>query len=310
MRHVLVCDAHRRTALGLTSLVLAGVLCISIVAAARAKDAPPVPPRAAGESPVAVWERLGLPHYQPPSEYSEDLVINTNGKTYTMKRAIDGPKMRTDMIMDGQNMVMIEMGDERGTMYTLMPDKKEAVKQSRASMDEMMGGKMSQASAGGGGVAEPTDVKVEDLGDDTVDGAAARKMRLTSSEGEVMAWFDKATGGPLRMESTTDGKTATIEWQNRKAAAQAPALFEVPKNYKLDDMDAMVAQMKQMGGGGAMARNMMAGMTQGMGQNMGAQLGSAFGGSLAGPLGAMAGQYIGGRVGSAIGKKAGDTVTH
>ncbi len=313
MRHVFNGNAHRHVIPRLCGLALA-VFCGSVISAAGAKAAPPAATGGAGESPAAVWERLGLPHYQPPSAYSEDLVINADGKTYTLKRAIDGTKMRTDMTMDGQNMIMIEMGDERGTMYTLMPDQKEAMKTSRAAMDEMTGGKMSeqenktatQSTSSG----EPTDVTIEDLGDDTVNGTVARKMRLTSSDGVVMAWFDKSTGGPLRMQSTTDGKPATIEWQNHKAGPQEAKLFEVPKGYKVDDMDEMVAQMKKMGGMEGMAKGMMSGMTQGMGGNMGAQLGSALGGSLAGPLGSMAGQYIGGRVGSAIGKKAGDTVAH
>ncbi|HET6347742.1 MAG TPA: hypothetical protein VFH88_01530 [Candidatus Krumholzibacteria bacterium] len=262
-----------------------------------------------------MWERLGLPKYQPPAAFSEDLVINAEGKTYTVKRAVDGPMMRTDMTMDGQNMTMIEMGDERGTMYMLMPDQKEATKMSNAAMDEMTGGKMSKmenkAAEDNNGVAsEPTNVTVEDLGDDTVNGIAARKMHLMSSDGDVVAWFDKSTGGPLKMESTSDGKTASIEWQNHKAGPQDKKLFEVPKGYKVNDMDEMVAQMKKMGGMEGMAKGMVPGMTQGMGQNLGAQLGSSFGGALGGPLGAMAGQYIGGRVGGAIGKKAGDTVAH
>jgi hypothetical protein len=314
MRYGHVDHARRDVAPARPGLALAGVLCVFVASIAWAKDAAPAATGGAKESPAAVWERLGLPQYQPPAAYSEDLVINAEGQTYTMKRAVDGTMTRTDMTMAGQNMIMIEMGDERGTMYMLTPDRKEAVKTSRATMNEMSGGRMNQvepeAAAQDTGAAEPTDVRVEDLGDDTVNGAAARKMRLTSSDGVVMAWFDKSTGGPLRMESTTDGKTASIEWQNHKAGPQDAKLFKVPKGYKLDDMDAMVDQMKKMGGMEGMAKGMMSGMMQGMGQNMGMQFGSAFGGALGGPLGAMAGQYIGGRVGSTIGKKAADTVAH
>ena len=298
-----------------SNLVFGVVLSVVIGFSAGANAAPPAATTGGGESPAAVWERLGLPKYQPPAAFSEDLVINAEGKTYTVKRAVDGPMMRTDMTMDGQNMTMIEMGDERGTMYMLMPDQKEATKMSNAAMDEMTGGKMSKmenkAAEDNNGVAsEPTNVTVEDLGDDTVNGIAARKMHLMSSDGDVVAWFDKSTGGPLKMESTSDGKTASIEWQNHKAGPQDKKLFEVPKGYKVNDMDEMVAQMKKMGGMEGMAKGMVPGMTQGMGQNLGAQLGSSFGGALGGPLGAMAGQYIGGRVGGAIGKKAGDTVAH
>lgn len=312
MRHLFVCDAYRYVARGLCGLVFAGALCAFAGAAAWA--GPPAATNAAGESAAAMWERLGLPHYQPPSAYSEDLVINAEGKTYTMKRAIDGTKMRTDMTMEGQNMIMIEMGDDRGTMYQVMPDRKEAIKMSRAAMDELSGGKMgqaeAQANAADAAAVTPENVKVEDLGDDTVNGIAARKMHITATDGDVMAWFDKATGGPLRMESTSDGKTASIEWQNVKVGPQDKKLFEVPKDYKLDDMDEMVAQMKKMGGMQGMAKGMMAGMTQGMGQNMGSQLGSALGGSLGGPLGSLAGQYIGGRVGNVIAKRAEYQVTH
>jgi len=290
--------------------MFAGALCISVVAGSSANASA----TEAGESPAVVWKRLGLPQYQPPTAYSENLVITAEGKAYTMKRAVDGPKMRTDMTMEGQDMTMIELGDERGTMYTLMPDRKEATKTSRATMDEMSGGKMGKAekkTASENSVAtEPINVTVRDLGDDTVNGIAARKMTLISSDGEVTAWFDKSTGGPLRMETKEDGKPMSIEWQNYKAGPVDAKLFEIPKGYKVTDMDEMVAQMKKMGGMEGMAKGMMSGMTQGMGQNMGAQLGSSFGGALGGPLGAMAGQYIGGRIGGAIGKKAGDTITH
>ncbi len=263
-------------------------------------------------TPEALWQRLGLPRYQQPAAYSQDLVVSAEGKTYTMKRAVEGPRVRTDMTMDGQNMIMIETGDERGTFYTLVPDRKQAVKQSRASMDEMMGGRMSTMeakSAGESGEAPAPEMKAEDLGDDTVQGIAARKLRLISSDGDVLAWFDKASGRPLRMQGGVDGKVSTIEWRNYAEGPQSAKLFEVPKGYKLEDMDEMAAQMRKMKGMGGMARGMMSGMAQGMGQSMGSQLGSAFGGALGGPLGAAAGQYIGGRLGSAIGKKAGDVVT-
>ncbi len=286
------------------SLIL--LLSASAAGPARAEDAPKGAPKQAA---AALWEKLGLPHYEVPSSYSEDLVITADGRTIVMKRAIDGGKTRTDLSMDGQSMVMIEMGDERGTTYNLMPDRKEALKQSRASMDEMTGGQLGQLEAKGAkeaksAQANPPDMKVEDLGDDTAGGAPARKMRLTSADGVVLAWFEKATGAPLRMESTVEGKNAVIEWKNRKAGPQAASLFEVPKEYKVDDMDAMVAQMRGMGGMGAMSQGMMSGMVQGMGSNLGSSLGAKLGGSLGGPLGAVAGQYIGGRIGGALGRKA------
>ncbi len=300
-----------------TASILSLMLLFALAAAvpARAEEAPKDAPKPATAAPggaaaaAALWEKLGLPHYSAPASYSEDLVITADGRTIVMKRAIDGAKTRTDLSMDDQNMVMIEMGDERGTSYDLMPDRKEALKQSRATMDEMTGGKLSKAEAKAaaeskGGQANPPEMKVEDLGDDTAGGAPARKMRLTSADGVVLAWFEKATGAPMRMESTVNGKNAVIEWKNRKAGPQAASLFEVPKDYKLNDMDEMAAQMKGMGGMGGMAKGMMSGMAQGMGSNLGGSLGAKLGGAFGGPLGAVAGQYIGGRIGGALGRKA------
>lgn len=304
--------ARGRSARTASSLLLTLLLAASAAGPARAEDAPKEAPKqvaAGAASAAALWEKLGLPHYEVPATYSEDLVITAEGRTIVMKRAIDKGKTRTDLTMDGQNMIMIELGDERGTSYQLMPDRKEAVKESRASMDEMTGGKMSQAEAKGakeskGDQAAPPDMKVEDLGDDAVGSQPARKMRLTSADGVVLAWFEKATGAPLRMESTVDGKNAVIEWKNRKSEPQPASLFEVPKEYKLHDMDEMAAQMKGMEGMGGMAKGMMSGMAQGMGSNLGGSLGAKLGGSLGGPLGAVAGQYIGGRIGRALGRKA------
>ncbi len=300
-------------------------LTLALAAAAHAAEAPrtpAAPDSAATHSPAvstaaAVWEKLGLPHYEPPASYSEDLVITSEGKTITMKRAIDQGKLRTEMSADGQNMVMIELGDEKGTTLTLMPDRKEAMKQSRAGLNEMTGGRTKKAEAAhaaepAASSGPPPDMKIEDLGDDKVRDAAARKLRLTSSDGTVLAWFEKATGAPLRMESKAEGKNAVIEWKNRKAAPQAASLFEIPKGYKTTDMDEMTAQMKSMGGVTGsmkgMASGMISGMTQNMGQSMGASFGSSLGASLGGPLGAVAGQYIGGKIGGMIGKKVGGVV--
>ncbi len=301
-RHALVVPLA--VALAASALALPALAKEAPKAEGAAAPAPQGPAAAA-----AIWEKLGLPHYAPPASYSEDVVITSEGRTFTMKRAIDGPKTRTEFAMEKQSTVMIELGDERGTSYQLMPDRKEGIKQSRAAMDEMTGGRMSRMEAEHAGDAAkdagaPPDMKVEDLGDDTVSGAAARKLRLTSSDGTVLAWFEKATGAPLRMENTSEGKTAVVEWKNRKLEPQPAELFEVPKNYKLTDMDEMVEKMKSMGGMRGMGEGMMSGMMQGMGANMGASFGAGLGASLGGPLGAMAGQYIGGRVGGMIARKA------
>src|SRR6185503_6300138 len=133
---------------------------------------------------------------------------------------------------DGQAMVMIEANDEKGTSYVLMPSEKRAIKQSRAAMSEVMdkmkdkGGKMAEPEAA---PTPPADLKVEDLGDETIDGHAVKKLKFAMSEGSALGWFDKATGAPVKMESDAQGHKSTIEWKNYAPGPQPAKLFEIPK---------------------------------------------------------------------------------
>jgi hypothetical protein len=241
-----------------------------------------------------------------------------------MKRTIDGNRIRTEMKAEGQDMVMIEMGDEKETMYMLMPGEKRAIKQSRQAMAAMV---PEDAKKQGKEVAEtPADVKVDDLGEETIEGRVVKKMRFAVQGGQVLGWFDKASGAPLRMESDASGHKSSMEWRNFSPGPQPAKLFEVPKGYEVMDMDEMMAQMKSMQGkpgmgammggmgggmgGGAMgmAKGYAGGMAQNFGSSMGGGFGASLGGALGGPLGAVAGQYIGGKIGGMVAKKATDTV--
>ena len=277
----------------------------ALASPARAGQSPAGETVAKKGGPTSTFESIGLPRYIPPASYQEDLVVNTEGTTLTMRRFVDHERIRTEISVEGQQMVTLEMGDAKGTVYSLMPQEKRAMKQSRQAMAE------ASAKAGEKTKPEPAEQKeppsdylVEDLGDETIDGTAAKKVRMSyDKEGDVIGWFDKGTGAPLRMETIADGRKAAIEWKNRKAESPPADLFVVPKGYEVVDMDQMMAQM---GGMGAMA----GGMAQGMGQSLGSSLGGALGGSLGGPLGAAAGQFIGGKIGGMLGKKASNAIVH
>ena len=278
----------------------------------------PVSPAASTDAAASTMTAKipGLPHYVPPAAYSEDLVIETSeSKDITMRRSIDGSRMRTEMSVEGQKFTMIELGDEKGTSYILMPDDKRAIKQTREAMRGLVPqGAAPKAEA----AAAPPDAKVEDLGETTIDGRAARKIRMTTEGGSALGFFDKETGAPLRMESDVEGDKTSMEWKNVKPGPQAASLFEIPKGYEVTDMDAMMAQMKSMGGMSGMsglesmgmgaAKGMAGSMANQFGTQMGAGLGSTLGASLGGPLGAMAGQYLGGMLGGMLAKKTADVV--
>lgn len=291
-------------------------LLILLAGSARAEKAAKTP-----DEKTKTLEEMGLPHYVAPPAYREELVIHGKEGDITMKRFYDHGQIRTEMKAQDQTFVMIEVGDKDGTSYVLMPDDKRAMKQSRASSEEAMakmGHKMPERKQGDGeGTGPPPGIKAVDLGDEKVDGAVARKVRMRSEGAEVLAWFDKTTGAPLKMESTQSGEKSAIEWKDRKVEPQPAELFTVPKGYDLTDMDEMMKKMGSMGGMsgmsgmggmGAMAKGMAGGMVQNMGSTMGSSLGGSLGGALGGPLGSVAGQFIGGKIGGFLGKKAANAI--
>ncbi len=311
-----------------TPTILALFLCMPAVSfagdapkGAAKSEANPVQkiapaPAKAEQAKAAGAVAIDLPHYTEPPAYAVDLVIHSQGKDMVLKRFIDQGRIRSEIAASGQDIVMIEMGDDKGTNYTLMPKQKRAMKQSREAMEEMAGDKMKKTikeAEAEDANAPPANVKLEDLGDETVGGRAVKKIRISVPEGTSVGWFDKTTGAPVRMEGTVDGQTASIEWQNYKVGPQPAKLYEVPKDYELTDMDEMMAKMKSTGGMRGMMGGMMGGMGQNLGQSMGGSLGGSLGatlgGSLGGPLGAAAGQYLGGKVGGMLGKKAAKAVT-
>lgn len=302
------------------------------------KPAPAARTPAGGVGAVAahIGAIAGLPRYEEPAAYSVDLVMRTTeGKDMVMHRFVDQGKVRTDITAEGTAVSMIELGDKKGTTLMLMPEEKRAMKQSREALgaltakldlkDEKIGAVDAEEA-----VAEH-DAKFEDLGEETIDGRIVKKIRMSMTEGSALGWFDKSTGAPVKMESTVEGKAASIEWKNMKPGPQPAAMYEIPKGYEVTDMDEMLSKMKTVGGmpgmGGMTGATLsgMAGMggmpgmgggvkgiAGGMGQNFGAQMGasmgSTLGASLGGPLGAMAGHYLGGKIGGAIGKKAAETL--
>jgi hypothetical protein len=228
-----------------------------------------------------------------PPRYSVDMVMTSkDGATTTMKRTIDGARIRTEIASDGMTMSMIETGDADGTRYMIMPEEKTVMKISGKTVAQAKkSAPVTEIAAGAG-------VQPELLGQETIDGRVCDKYRCVTPEGEGIAWIDAETHQPAKMVS--DGNT--VEFKNMRVGAPPAGAFDVPKDYQVMDMDAQMSQMQ--GAGGAAS-----GMAGSLGGNLGGGLGSSLGGMLGGPIGAMAGGYLGGKIGSMLGHKAAGAVT-
>lgn len=296
------------------------------------QQAAAAPAVAAAQKPAGLPP--GLPAWHPPAEYSEDMIMKSGDQTMTMHRHIQGDKIRTEMALEDEQLVMIEKG---GESYQIMPSHKMTMK--------MPASQMAPVDSSG----PPPEVRIEPLGTEKLNGRDALKYRISSQGQDGLAWFDPTTGAPLKMQ-TND---ASIEWANFSAGTQATELFELPKDYQTIDLEQIQSAMGGAGAGlptlppgaitnaqgamsiksakqgpggmpmpvggptGAMsgmggAGGGVSGLAQQMGSHFGQSMGEKFGAGLGaqfGPLGSTAGSYIGGRVGSWLGAHAAKMVT-
>jgi len=205
---------------------------LALAPAAHADDAAK-PAAAAGLAPAPASATAsplaGLPAWRPPAEYRQDMVMTNGDQTMAMRRFCKGDQIRTEMAFQDEQMVMIEKG---GESYEIMPSHKMMMK---------MPAHAPQLADSAG---PPPDVKIEPLGPEKLGGRDALKYRVTSQGQTGLAWFDAASGAPIRME--TNG--ASIEWANFAAGKQADELFELPKDYQTIDIAALQGAMGGMGG--------------------------------------------------------------
>jgi hypothetical protein len=282
-----------------SSRAIAVALLIATVAAAPALAADTTPPKPQDGATAAQAGAKSAPE-QPV--FSVDMVMTANGETYTIRRTVDHEKTRMDMSMKGMESTQILLGDAKGTMYTLMPKEKKAMKQSNAMLGQQVAGHEPDAAEEKTPSDQPQG-QVERIGQEEIDGHLADKYKITYEQGSGLMWIDAATNLPLRMES----QGSVVQFKNYDFSPKPATLFEIPKGYEVTDMDEMMAKMpKGMGGMiGGMGKGMASGMAGNLAGGMGANLGAGIGGAMGGPIGAMVGQYVGQKIGQKVGQKVG-----
>lgn len=276
-----------------------------------------------------------LPMWTAPEQYSVDMVVTRGKESFVLKRSIAGARVRSDFDVQGQQMSIVELGDKANTTYSILPEQKKAMKQSRQALADLDA--KAAPKEEGKEAAAPAGSFVY-LGRESVNGKEADKYEFKGEDQVAYAWIDPATQFPVRMMASG----ATVDWKNYHVAPQPDENFAPPKDYEVVDVDAMMAKMKGAAPGGypvpsaagmsAMAGAMAGGATGGppggmpaglgqvanhmagsmggqFGSGLGNALGSKLGTALGGPLGGMVGNYVGGRVGQMIGQKAAEALT-
>lgn len=158
----------------------------------------------------------------PTVEYSADRVIESemgtlNGKVYAAK-----DKERTETNMRGMQSVMILRRDKQ-LGWMLMPSHR---------MYSQMDLARAQQQSG----APSSDVQIENVGAETVEGHATTKYRMLMKDGSAggFIWIT-ADGITIKMDmlSKENGKKSriTMTLTNLRVGPQEAQLFEVPSGY-------------------------------------------------------------------------------
>jgi outer membrane lipoprotein-sorting protein len=178
--------------------------------------------------PESLFADDSVSPFGPNQQFSTDMVITSgSGPTMTQKVYSDSGKIRTEMSMQGMQMVMIVRPDLK-KVYQVMVTQKMAMEM---PYDPNKFSKQMTASGPQG--------KFEVVGPDTAEGVACTKYKVTSDkDNQVMfLWVDAATKAPVKM--TAKDNSFTMLWKNYKAGPQDASLFEVPTGYQVMAMPNM-----------------------------------------------------------------------
>ena len=254
--------------------------------------------------------------WTPPSEYSLDMEVKSQGETFMLHRAVSNGRTRSEMeLPNGQQIIVLEVGDEAGTVYTLLPEQKMGIKQTSATTDALAQELEEERFDAEFDAAEEevaiAPAQIKHMKEQTVDGVDCNLYAITLDGHTACTWNDVKTQRPVRMQSE-DGR---ITWKNYQAEAQDEELFQIPADYEIQDMDVLVEELNTAGMGSMVEEvpgpgGMNAWGGNGMGLGIAAQLGTGLGegfdtgmgGALDGTLGVMAAQYLPGTVGEMFGR--------
>ncbi len=160
-------------------------------------------------------------------DFSADVVMTSAGHTNASKIFVKGTKIR--MEQQGRPMYTIMRGD-KDVSWIVMTDQKAYMESrtdpaQRPATEEKVRGEVSRRL----------------IGNDTVDGRAAKKYEVTFKDGErtskMYQWMAPDIKFPVKT-AAIDGSW-TVEYRNIKMGGHPDSLFEVPAGYKKMSMPAM-----------------------------------------------------------------------
>jgi hypothetical protein len=254
--------------------------------------------------------------WTPPAEYSLDMEVQSKEDTFVIHRAVSMGRTRSVIeLPSGEEVVVLELADDAGTVYTLLPELGIGIKQTAATAEALAHELEEERLETTGELEEDvaiTPAQIQHMKKQTVDGVPCNLYAITVNGHTACTWNDVETQRPVRMQAGDN----RIFWKNYVAGPQDEELFQVPADYEIQDMDLLIEDLNAAGMGSIVEAvpgpgGMNAWGGNGMGLGIAAQLGSGLGAgfdaglatALDGTLGAMASQYLEGTVGDMLGNE-------
>ncbi|MCL2105316.1 MAG: DUF4412 domain-containing protein [Kiritimatiellaeota bacterium] len=171
----------------------------------------------------------------PVHEYSATMVMEVGGQAINTKMFKSGQKVRTEISMQGMQAITITDPDAengKGVMYTLMPAMKTYMKMP------------IPADVASKADDDKTDIKIDELGKEDVDGVSCDKRRVTitvDGKAQVMTMWasPKDKNMPVKIEMVTPA-AVVIRFKDYDFKKPTDDLFKVPADYKGSDMGQMM----------------------------------------------------------------------
>lgn len=174
---------------------------------------------------------------QQPAQFKANVKMKngSDGTSATGTMYFGGAKMRTELTMDGQNVVVLADPVAK-SQYVLMPSDKiyMQMRLGEGPVSMPITGPSDPTNPCGGGSGNTDCVKGPN---ESVNGYDAVRWDYTSAEGvRTRAWVSTKLRFPVK---TQDDNGSSMEFSNIAEGPQAPSLFGIPAGYKKMDIGAM-----------------------------------------------------------------------
>ena len=166
-----------------------------------------------------------------------DFVITSKDSSMNGKTWVQGNKVKTEVVTEGQKMITIFDGD---TIYTYSPEQNLAYK---LSPDK------SNKTETPNDYTEDLDSesdKIKILETTVYDGVKCKVVEVISAESkeQMKMWLREDYGIPMRVESTeSNGSKTVMEYKNLNVEPQPDETFKLPDGVQITDMNQMMKQM-------------------------------------------------------------------